>query len=64
MFSHSLFVSSITVYHRFDVRLRMWISGSKKSSKIPPLDEQKAIQEGADLLGETFLLSVATGKPQ
>ncbi|XP_067939254.1 optic atrophy 3 protein homolog [Watersipora subatra] len=49
------------LYHRYDVRLRLWISGSTKGKKIQPLEEQQAINEGADLLGEMFVLSVACG---
>jgi len=45
------------------VRLRIWTSGVKKRSgyKIPPLTEERAIDDGADLLGETFIFGVAVG---
>lgn len=61
MYSCSL---CIVVYHRCDVRLRLWASGARSGSryKIPRLSEARAIDEGADLLGELFLFSVAVGE--
>ena len=51
------------VYHRCDVRLRLWISGTKRKDKkkIPRMDEERAVNEGADLMGELFIIGVASG---
>lgn len=58
-----VFVCWFSGYHKFDIRLRMWASGVKsKKYKVKPLSEDMAIDVGADLIGETFLLSVAIGK--
>lgn len=44
--------------------MKIWSSGFKasKSFKVKPLTEAKAIETGADLLGEGFIFSVAAGK--
>lgn len=47
--------------HRADVRLRMGLMGSEHASKVRPLNENKAIENGATFLSETFIFSVAGG---
>lgn len=56
--------SFFAVYHRCDVRLRMWVSGARrrKNFHVVPLSEEMAIDIGSDLIGETFIFAVAAGK--
>lgn len=44
--------------HRMDVRLRMNLMGEKRI-KVRPLNDNKAIEQGANFLSELFVFSVA-----
>eukprot|EP00546_Thalassionema_frauenfeldii_P019384 CAMPEP_0178907832 /NCGR_PEP_ID=MMETSP0786-20121207/7589_1 /TAXON_ID=186022 /ORGANISM="Thalassionema frauenfeldii, Strain CCMP 1798" /LENGTH=153 /DNA_ID=CAMNT_0020579673 /DNA_START=55 /DNA_END=513 /DNA_ORIENTATION=+ len=46
--------------HQVTSRLTMWSSGYKVRS-IHPLEEKDAMKNGAEFVGEAFVLSVATG---
>jgi hypothetical protein len=46
--------------HQFSSRMTIWSAGYKVRS-ITPLEEEKAMKEGAELVGETFILSVSVG---
>lgn len=50
-------------YHRLEVRLQMMKDGSvwSKEFKVSPLEEAKAIEIGADMLGEVVIFSVGAG---
>ncbi|KAH3668111.1 hypothetical protein OGAPHI_001865 [Ogataea philodendri] len=47
-------------FHFLDERLKTSLMGSK-ARQIRPLNEAKAIQNGAEILSETFIFSVAAG---
>lgn len=47
--------------HKADVRLRMGLLGTEHASKVRPLNENKAIENGATFLSESFIFSVAGG---
>lgn len=51
------------VYHRMDVKLRMWSAGTGRSKgfTVAPLTEAAAIDIGADLLGEIVVFTVGAG---
>ncbi|KAH3687907.1 hypothetical protein WICPIJ_001124 [Wickerhamomyces pijperi] len=44
--------------HRTDVTLRMKLMG-EKGAKVRPLNDKKAVENGANFLSETFIFSVA-----
>lgn len=46
--------------HQLTSRLTIWSAGYRVRS-IKPLDEDKALKDGAEMLGETFLLGVSGG---
>jgi len=48
-------------FHLFDVKVRMRILNLGKVTKVPKLNEDKAIEEGAQLLSEIVILSIAAG---
>jgi len=48
-------------FHLFDVKVRMRILNLGKVTKVPKLNEEKAIEEGAQLLSEIVILSIAAG---
>lgn len=45
-------------YHRITSRLTIWASGYRVRS-ITPLEEEKALQDGAEFIGEVFVFSVS-----
>ncbi|KAB5530009.1 hypothetical protein DKX38_020090 [Salix brachista] len=45
--------------HRFTTRMQRRIYGHSVDAVIRPLDEEKAVQASADLIGELFVFSVA-----
>lgn len=46
--------------HKTDVSLRMKLMG-EKGAKVRPLNDKKAVENGANFLSETFIFSVAGG---
>lgn len=50
---------SLLVLHRVEVFTKMRVMGAKGSTRTKPLTEEKAVEMGAELLGETFVLAVA-----
>ncbi|KAI5970367.1 hypothetical protein CANMA_000530 [Candida margitis] len=46
--------------HKTDVKLRMNLLGEKKI-RVRPLNDNKAIEQGASFISETFIFSVAGG---
>lgn len=52
---------SILVYNWCEVRVKMWFLNLGKPDSIPPLNEQMAIELGANLLGETIVFVSAAG---
>ena len=44
--------------HRFTTKMQRRIYGHSVDAVIRPLDEEKAVQASADLIGELFLFSV------
>lgn len=50
-----------TVYHWLDVNLRMRILGLGKATEVAPLSEEAAVELGAEMIGETFIFTVAVG---
>ena len=47
--------------HAWDTRLRLRILGLGKAKEVKPLNEEMAVEQGADLLSEIFLFSVGAG---
>lgn len=50
------------LYHRVDVRLRRRLAaraGEDVSARVRPLDEQKAVELGANFIGEALVFGVA-----
>ncbi|KAK9284981.1 hypothetical protein L1049_024163 [Liquidambar formosana] len=45
--------------HRFTTKMQRNIYGHAKNAKIRPLNEERAVQAAADLLGELFVFTVA-----
>ncbi|XWS39385.1 hypothetical protein CRYUN_Cryun18bG0049200 [Craigia yunnanensis] len=59
---HALIASSFcfcTANHQFTTRMQRRIYGHATDVAIHPLDEEKAVQAAADLLGELFVFTVA-----
>ncbi|KAF7822945.1 OPA3-like protein [Senna tora] len=54
-----LIISIAQANHRFTTRVQRRIYGHATDVAIRPLDEEKAVQAAADLLGELFVFSVA-----
>jgi hypothetical protein len=50
-----------SVYNWCEVRVKMWFLNMGKPDSIPPLNEQMAIELGANLLGETIVFVSAAG---
>lgn len=48
-------------YNWCEVRIKMWVMNMGKPDSIPPLNEQMAIELGANLLGESIVFVVAAG---
>ena len=48
-------------FHLFDVKVRMRILNLGKATQVPKLNEEKAIEQGAQLLSEIVILSIAAG---
>ncbi|XP_060928582.1 optic atrophy 3 protein homolog [Limanda limanda] len=48
------------IYHRVEMRTKMRIMGFRGST-IKPLNEDKAVELGAELLGEAFIFLIGTG---
>eukprot|EP00898_Chlorokybus_atmophyticus_P000199 jgi/Chlat1/117/Chrsp1S03217 len=49
-------------YHRINVRLaRQLYGGQEAQEQIRPLNEERAIQNAADFIGETVIFSIASG---
>ncbi|XP_038075070.1 optic atrophy 3 protein homolog [Patiria miniata] len=49
------------LYHWMEVNLKMRILGLGKATKVEPLTEEAAVEQGAEIIGETFLFAVAVG---
>lgn len=47
----------ILVYHGFELNFLMWNLGFGKATKKQPLNPDRAVELGADLIGEFFLYS-------
>ena len=47
----------ITVYHKCEVKLKMWVMNLGKAVEIPKLNEAMAIELGATLLGESIIFT-------
>ena len=57
----SVWMHFISGFHRIETRLKMRTLGlGKKMKDIKPLNEEMAVELGADLFGEVFIFSVAT----
>lgn len=54
-----LIVSIAQANHRFQTQMQRRIYGHATNVKIRPLNEEKAVQAAADLLGELFVFTVA-----
>ncbi|KAK4766496.1 hypothetical protein SAY87_008138 [Trapa incisa] len=54
-----LIISFAQTNHRFTTRVQRRIYGHATDVAIRPLNEEKAVQAAADLIGELFLFSVA-----
>jgi len=53
-------VPTAQAFHWCDVKVRMRILGLGLATSIPKLNEQKAIETGAQLLSELIILSIAS----
>lgn len=51
----------LSVLHRLDVFVRFRLMGMKGKVEYKPLTEERAVEQGAEIVGETFLYSVAAG---
>jgi len=49
------------VYHWCEVKMKMWVMNLGRPVEIPKLNEQMAIELGANLLGEGIIFSIAAG---
>ncbi|XP_071787269.1 optic atrophy 3 protein homolog [Asterias amurensis] len=49
------------LHHWMEINLKMRILGLGKASSVKPLSEEAAVELGAEIIGETFLFSVAVG---
>ena len=56
-----LFSFVVTVYNWCEVQAKMWILNLGKPVSVPPLNEQMAIELGANLIGETLIFVMAAG---
>lgn len=48
-------------YHWLDVNLKMRILGLGKATEVAPLSHEAAVELGAEMIGETFIFTVAVG---
>jgi len=48
-------------YHWCEIKLKMWTMNLGKPVNIPKLNESSAIELGAELVGEAFIFTVASG---
>ena len=56
----AVWVGMAQAYHRTDVRLRRSLLGYQ-TEEVRELDKDKALQLGADLVGEMTILAIAAG---
>jgi len=49
------------VYHKFDITITMKSLGLGKSVEVKPLNEDKAVDLAAEMLGELFVFAVGVG---
>jgi len=49
------------VYHKFDITITMKSLGLGKSVEVKPLNEDKAVDLAAEMLGEMFVFAVGVG---
>ena len=50
---------NVSVLHRLDTFVRLRIMGMKGKVEYKPLSEERAVEIGSEILGETFLYSMA-----
>jgi len=63
VFRHYVCMPPAQFYHWFDIRMKMYMSNitrTKDSTPIPKLNQEAAIELGANLLGEFIILSIAS----
>merc|ERR1712062_660101 len=60
-FRNWILLPTSQLFHWADVKVRMRILNLGKVTKVPKLDEKKAIDTGAQLLSEFIILSIASG---
>ena len=46
-------------FHRMEMFVKMRLMGAKGPAQVQPLKEERAIEVGAELIGEAFIFSVA-----
>ncbi|KXS16394.1 optic atrophy 3-like protein [Gonapodya prolifera JEL478] len=54
-------VTVAQTYHNVDIRLNATLMGGPKPETVRPLTEAKAVELGADFLGEFIMFAVAAG---
>lgn len=54
-------IPTANLFHWYDVKVRMRVLNLGKVSSVPKLNEEKAIETGAQLLSEMIILGIAAG---
>ncbi len=61
MSTDNFVVTCFAGYHRVDTGFRLRLLGLGKTKEVKPLNEEMAVDLGADMLGELFIFSVGAG---
>lgn len=59
-FKGILFLFFLSGYHWLETKVKMRLMGLSGPDKVQPLSEQKAVDVGAELLGESLIFGIAT----
>jgi len=59
-FRKTLLAAPAQWYHRVETTIRMKVLGIGRAKKVKQLDEEQAVQLGADMLGEIIIFTVGT----
>ena len=54
-------LSHCVVFHRLEFFVRFRLKGMKGKADYKPLSKERAVELGSEILGETFLYSIAAG---
>jgi len=61
VFRNYVCLPTAQIYNGIETRYKLWIMGFGKPAKVTPMNEQVAVELGADILGEVVIFVIAAG---